>query len=157
MAEEADAAGTAPTPEREERQPRNGEDAPAGRPDAAAPAPGAPVDAPGAGSEAAAERAARRDATTVRRALTAGALSWALITGALSVVGVAGGGGLRAIGSAAVIALVLGSSIASAWLLLAAGLDLVAGEQLSRRRGAWTIGVVLFALLSPLLMLALPD
>lgn len=94
-----------------------------------------------------------RDRTTVRRALVAGLLVWILSGAAL-------GGGLASAGPrAAAAGLLLGLSagavVASAWLLVALGLDVYADHRPSRRRLTWTVGVTVFAVLSPALRLAL--
>lgn len=92
-----------------------------------------------------------RDARVVRRALGAGGLVWAVLgLPLLALVVVRGGRGDEGFLVVA-LTLVLGAIVASGWLLLAAALDLLAGESPGRRRVAWTIGVVAFTLLSPLL------
>lgn len=88
----------------------------------------------------------------MRRALLAGVALW-VVGGAVLVAVVVRAGGDGAAGVVAVmVALVAGSLLASAWLLLAATLDLVAGEPPGRRRVLWTVGVLLFAFVSPLLV-----
>lgn len=95
-----------------------------------------------------------RDRTTVRRALGAGLLVW-ICTGAALVAVVIGAGGDGAAGLVAVsMGLVVGSVIASAWLMLAAALDLLADHPPSRRRALWTVGVVVFTFATPLLVVA---
>ncbi|HVM00924.1 MAG TPA: hypothetical protein VM324_16665 [Egibacteraceae bacterium] len=95
-----------------------------------------------------------RDRTTVRRALAAGAAVW-LAVGTVLVTIVVRAGGDGAAGLAAVfLALVSGAVVASGWLLLAAALDLLAGEPPGRRRVLWTVGVLLFTFSSPLLVVA---
>lgn len=97
---------------------------------------------------------ASRDRTTVRRALRAGVVVWVL-TGVPLVAVVAGAEGDGAAGLVAVMmGLVVGSVVASAWLMLAAALDLLAHERPGRRRVLWTVGVVVFTFASPLLVVA---
>lgn len=93
-----------------------------------------------------------RDRTTVRRALTAGVGLWVGISAVvLPMVIRAGGEGSAGVVVVA-IAMVAGSLLASAWLLLAACLDLVAGEPPGRRRTIWTVVLILFTFASPLLV-----
>lgn len=78
---------------------------------------------------------------------------WVTLGGPLVAVGVRAGAG-GAAGLAAVMAgLVAGALVASAWLLLAAALDLLAGCRPGRRRLLWTAAVTLFAFVSPFLLL----
>lgn len=95
-----------------------------------------------------------RERTTVRRGLVAGALV-GVVTGSPLVVTVVRAGGDGATGLVAVMmGLVAGAVVASAWLVLAAVLDLLAGEPPGRRRALWTVGVVVFTLASPMLIVA---
>jgi hypothetical protein len=43
--------------------------------------------------------------------------------------------------------------VASGWLILALFLDVLADQRATRRRLAWTAGVVLFTMASPMLVL----
>ena len=97
---------------------------------------------------------ADRERTTVRRGLVAGGVVWAVTAGPLVVVVVRAGGDGAAGLVAVMMGLVAGSVAASAWLMLAAALDLLAGETPGRRRALWTVGVVVFALASPMLIVA---
>jgi hypothetical protein len=94
-----------------------------------------------------------RDATTVRRALVAGAAVWGLVALGLLVAAVVQGGGGRAWLTGVMIGLVLGSAASAGWLLLAAALDVLAGERPGRRRLVWTFGLAAFTFLSPALVL----
>lgn len=88
----------------------------------------------------------------MRRALAAGLVLWVAMASVL-VGAVVRSGGDGAAGVVAVLAaLVAGSLLSSAWLLLAAALDLAAGEPPSRRRTLWTVAVILFTFASPLLV-----
>ncbi len=90
----------------------------------------------------------------MRRALTAGTALWVGL-GAVLIGAVVRAGGDGAAGAVALtIALVAGSLLASAWLLLAATLDLVAGEPPGRRRTLWTVALIVFTFASPLLVAA---
>lgn len=105
------------------------------------------------GSSEEASESAARDRRSVRRALLAGGVVWAALGGTLVVVGLLAGAD-GAAGFAAVMAgLVAGALVASAWLLLAVFLDLLAGAPVGRRRVAWTAGLVLLAFVSPFLLL----
>lgn len=93
-----------------------------------------------------------RDRTTVRRALVAGMTLWVgAATALLWVVIRAGGDGAAGV-VAVMVALVAGSLLSSSWLLLAATLDLVAGDPPGRRRAVWTVAVIVFTFASPLLV-----
>lgn len=94
---------------------------------------------------------AERDRVTVRRALIAGGVVWAIVGGPL-VVGLAPAGG-QASAAGMLLGLVFAGLIASLWLLVAAGIDLWAGQAIGRRRVAWTAAVLVATLLSPLLVL----
>lgn len=84
-----------------------------------------------------------RDRETVRRALRAG--------GAGAVV--AALGLLLALPPAPAVvgAVTVGALVSSGWLLLAAALDVLAGQRPGTRRWAWTALAVGLALLGPLL------
>lgn len=94
---------------------------------------------------------AERDRVTVRRALIAGGVVWGLVGGPL-VVGLAPAGG-QASAAGMLLGLVFAGLIASLWLLAAAGIDLWTGQPIGRRRVAWTAGVLVATMLSPLLVL----
>ncbi|CAN5137042.1 hypothetical protein BH20ACT9_BH20ACT9_19680 [soil metagenome] len=83
-----------------------------------------------------------RERRVVRRALTAGAATWLAVTATLLALGDGGLGPLLAGGPPATV-------VASLWLLLAVVLDVAAGLPVSRRRVAWTVGMVAATLLLP--------
>jgi hypothetical protein len=89
----------------------------------------------------------------LRRALIAGAVTWMTVGGALGI-GLAGGGG--AASAAGVSAgLVAGAFVATGWLLLALGSDVVAGTRPPRRRAVWTFVALLLTALAALLALSI--
>jgi hypothetical protein len=96
---------------------------------------------------------ADRDRRIVRRALVAGAATWAvlsvLLLAATLVAGLGGREGLTVV----LLALCFGGAVASGWLILALFLDVLADQRATRRRLAWTAGVVLFTMASPMLVL----
>jgi hypothetical protein len=98
---------------------------------------------------------ADRDRRTVRRGLAAGAAVWAAVGGLLSTTQLAAGRGARGFAAGAALGLVFGLLAASGWLLLALLLDLLAGHRPSARRGLVTLAVVLAAMVSPVLVVAL--
>lgn len=91
------------------------------------------------------------DARTVRRAVRAG-LRALVVVAALGVGGTALTGGT---GAAALIwatsAVVVGALVTAGWLVLAMGLDLIAGVIPGRRRVLWTLGAFALAFVSPVL------
>ena len=91
-----------------------------------------------------------RNRTTVRRALKAGG-----IVGAAAAVAALAGVVAGAVPGSLVIAAALAASslVASTWLLLAAVLDVMAGELPDGRRTAWTAAATLLAMLGPFLLL----
>jgi len=95
---------------------------------------------------------AGRDERTVRRGLLAALATTAVIAGGgvLTVVlrGAGGAAGLAVV----LLGLAIGSLVGSGWLLLAAALDTRAGQPISGRRWAWTVGLCLAAIV--LLVLA---
>jgi hypothetical protein len=91
-----------------------------------------------------------RDRLTVRRALIAGAVAWALVGGPL-VVGLAPAGG-QASAVGMLLGFVIGGIVASGWLLVAAAIDLRTDQPIGRRRVAWTVGVTAVAALSPVMV-----
>lgn len=92
-----------------------------------------------------------RNRTTVRRALRAGAALSLITLVLLSPTAFADNSpGIAVILFAALTA---GGFATAGWLLLAALLDILAGEPLDRRRGAWTAAAVGWALLAPFLLL----
>jgi hypothetical protein len=93
-----------------------------------------------------------RDARIVRRALIAGAIVGGLLAAALGL-GLSGGGTGAAV-AGVWSGLAVGGFAAAGWLLLALGLDVVAGVRPGRARLLWTAGLTLLALLLPLLALA---
>lgn len=95
-----------------------------------------------------------RDRTTVRRALLAGTVAWGVVSLPL-LVAVAVRGGSGQVGLAVVLlGLTVAGLVASAWLLLAVLLDLLAGEPPSAARLLITAGVVLLTGVAPVLFLA---
>lgn len=94
----------------------------------------------------------RREARTLRRALLAGAGTAVVVGGGLAIGLAAGGGAVSAV--AALLGLALGLVVASGWLLLAALLDLVAGQRVGRARIAVTGTLLLATALVPLLVAA---
>lgn len=94
-----------------------------------------------------------RDRTTLRRALAAGGVVAALISLPLVVAAVAAGDA-RAGFVGVLLGLTVGGIVASMWMLLAALLDLAAGQALGGARLLWTLGVVLAAAAAPVLLLA---
>lgn len=95
-----------------------------------------------------------RDRTTVRRALLAGALTSTVIGLPLLVSAVVGGQGGAVALATVLLGLTLGGLVASAWLLLAGILDVMAGERPGLRRMVWTAALVGVTLVSPLLLVA---
>lgn len=93
-----------------------------------------------------------RDAEVVRRGLRAGLLTWAVVGGLLLVAAVLVGGTGRLGLVAVMMGFVSGTLVTGGWLLLAGILDLAADRRLGRRRLAWTLGAVLAAFLSPVLI-----
>lgn len=91
------------------------------------------------------------DARTVRRALRGGVRALALV----AVLGVGGTALTGGTGAAALVwgtsAVVVGALVTAGWLVLAMGLDLVAGVVPGRRRVLWTLGSFAFAFVSPVL------
>jgi hypothetical protein len=89
----------------------------------------------------------------VRRALKGGSGVALLAGGGLAwCFGAAGGVSTGVVG--AMLGLVAGLVVASAWLLLAVALDLLAGAPPDRRRILWTAALTFAALASPILVLA---
>lgn len=95
--------------------------------------------------------ARERERVTVRRALIAGLITWALIGGSLAV-SLAGAGG-QASAAGMLLGLVFAGIVASAWLLTAMAIDLLTHKSISRRRTLWTVAVALFTLISPTFVL----
>lgn len=96
-----------------------------------------------------------RDRTTIRRALIAGAVVWALVGGGLAALALADGLGARAAVANVVLGLPFGGVLATFWLWLANLLDVVAGEPPSRRRWLWALASTLgLAFVVPLLLAA---
>jgi hypothetical protein len=96
--------------------------------------------------------ASARDRRIVRRGLLAGG---AVGVGLAALLGIGlAGAGAAAIASGLWLGLAVGGFVAAGWLLLALGLDLMAGDRPSGRRLAWTAGVSLVALILPFLALA---
>lgn len=94
-----------------------------------------------------------RDRETVRRALRAGTAVWLALSAVLVAVTALLGGTGRQGAVVVTLALVVGTLVTAAWLLLAAGLDLATGAFPSRRRALWTIAATLVAAASPVLVL----
>ncbi|GEM_PF-3202106 len=95
---------------------------------------------------------AAREARTLRRALLAGAVVWLAAGGALGVALAPAGGDASALG--VLLGLALALVVASGWLLLAALLDLLAGQPVGRLRTAVTALLVLATVVVPLLIAA---
>ena len=96
------------------------------------------------------EVTADRNRVTVRRALRAGAVAGVLAGGLMAVYAARD----QATGGAVIASFVAAFGFFSAaWLLLAALLDVVAGQPPNRRRTLWTIAVTLLAMLGPFLVL----
>lgn len=102
------------------------------------------------GEDAAAER--RRDRTTVRRALLAGAVTWAVVGLPLLLAVVVGGGQGRAGVVVVLLGLTLGGVVATGWMLLATLLDLVAGARPGGYRAVWLGATFLVTALLPVLV-----
>ena len=99
------------------------------------------------------DSAADADRRVVRRALAAGG-SVAAVVAAAMVAGVLAVGGSGALGLAAVVgAITVGSLVTAAWLLVSVFFDLLANQRPGRHRVLWTIGMVLFAFIAPVLLL----
>ncbi len=94
----------------------------------------------------------RRDRTTVRRALCAGAVTWAAIGVPLLVAVVFGGGDGRAGLVVVLLGLTLGGVVATGWMLLATLLDLLAGGRPGGYRARWLLGTFLVTALLPVLL-----
>ena len=91
-----------------------------------------------------------RNRTTVRRAVRAGAIGGAVAAGFMLILAVQS----KVAGGAVLAAAIAGwGVIAAAWLLLAALLDVLAGEPPNLRRVVWTAVATLVAMLSPFLLL----
>ena len=93
---------------------------------------------------------ADRNRVTVRRALRAGAVAAFLAGGLMAVFAFRG----QAAGGAVIATFIAAFGLVSAaWLLLAALLDVVAGQPPDLRRTLWTIAATLLAMLGPFLVL----
>jgi hypothetical protein len=97
---------------------------------------------------------ADRDRRVLRRAAVAGGGAWALLSAALLLGALATRAGVRGVLLALTFGLTVGALVAAAWLVLAAVLDVVAGHPPGAGRLAWTVGVALFALASPVFVVA---
>ncbi len=93
----------------------------------------------------------QRDRTTVRRALRAGAVAGGGVGGLLLVVAVASRAGIETV-TAVMSGVAVGALVTAGWLLLAALLDVLAGDYPGRRRLLWTLGATVLALLGPFLV-----
>ena len=93
---------------------------------------------------------AERDSTTLRRAVRAGTIVGLVAGVAVGVLAAVSDLGL---GAALGAALVVGLFAAAGWLLLAALLDIAAGERIGKRRALWTLGASIAAMMSPFLLL----
>jgi hypothetical protein len=76
-----------------------------------------------------------------------------LAAGLILAIRVVGLGGREAL-VVVMLSLCLGSGVSSLWLLLALLFDMLAGEQVGRRRLYWTAVVVLFTMASPMFVLS---
>lgn len=108
-----------------------------------------------AGGEDGRAAAARRDRAVLRRALLAGAAVWALVSGALALLGAG------SLGAAAAVLFGLGGGFVAAalmtalWLALAGIADLLADRPPGRRRVAVMVAAFATALLAPALVAGL--
>lgn len=93
-----------------------------------------------------------RDRTTVRRARRAGITVAGIVATLGAAVTITTGFPGGAV--VATVALALGAFVAASWLLLAALLDILAGDPPGGRRWAWTVGVTLLAMLGPFFVVA---
>ena len=91
-----------------------------------------------------------RNRTTVRRAVRAGLIGAALAAAAMGVLAASAKVPGSAILAAAIAAWGL---VTAAWLLLAALLDVLAGDPPNLRRVVWTAVATLVAMLGPFLLL----
>lgn len=91
----------------------------------------------------------------VRRALVAGALTWVLSGGLLSLLVLKGAGGGDATAAALMLGLVAGSIISSAWLLTMTAADLLGRKPVPRARLWWIAGITVLAMASPALVAVL--
>ncbi len=96
----------------------------------------------------------QRDRRIVRRAFVAGGVVWSVLTVGFVTLAALSGQGPRTWTALGLLALLLGVMSATAWLLLAAMLDLVAGMRPSRRRLTWTAAMLLATIAMPILVLA---
>lgn len=95
--------------------------------------------------------ATERDRTTVRRALRAGGVAGGAVTVALVVAALATA---PATAAAALFAgITVAALVGGGWLLLAAILDIVAGEAPGAGRWAWTVMALVVTFLGPFLVL----
>ena len=93
---------------------------------------------------------ADRNRVTVRRAFRVGGVAAVLAGGLMAVFAARG----QASGGAVIASFIAAFGLFSAaWLLLAALLDVVAGQPPDRRRTLWTIAATLLAMLGPFLVL----
>ena len=91
-----------------------------------------------------------RNRTTVRRAVRAGLIGAVVAAGLMLVLAVQS----KVSGGAVLAAAITGWGVlTAAWLLLAALLDVLAGEPPNLRRVLWTVGATLVAMLAPFLLL----
>jgi hypothetical protein len=91
-----------------------------------------------------------RNRTTVRRAVRAGLVVGAVAAALMLVLAVQS----KVSGGAVLAAAITGWGVATAgWLLLAALLDVLAGEPPNLRRVLWTAAATLVAMLGPFLLL----
>ena len=93
---------------------------------------------------------ADRNRVTVRRAVRAGLIAGGLGAAVMLALAVQG----KVSGAAVPAAAIAGwGVVASAWLLLAALLDVLAGEPPNLRRVVWTVVATLIAMLAPFVLL----
>ena len=91
-----------------------------------------------------------RNRTTVRRAVRAGGGGAAVAAGLMLILAVQS----KVAGGAVLAAAITGwGVITAAWLLLAALLDVLAGEPPNLRRVLWTVAATLVAMLAPFVLL----
>lgn len=91
-----------------------------------------------------------RNRTTVRRAVRAGGVGAAVAAGLMLILALQD----KVAGGAVLAAAITGwGVVAAAWLLLAALLDVLAGEPPNLRRVLWTVAATLVAMLAPFVLL----
>ncbi len=85
--------------------------------------------------------------------MIAGAIVWAVLAGGLIAAAAVGGLSGQEAAAMMFLALCFGLATSSLWLLVALALDAYAGVRIGRRRLAWTAGLVVCTMISPMLAL----